>query len=276
MRITKFIDYLIDKAWKEGRLPSTIKIYPAILERKLSDDVVQVSSESIRHVSISRGLKVATPSEANLAVNVKEHPVVIVEELKVEEELPSDSIEQPSQPEKELPDDPVHFTKEQIRRGADPLAQMYYKDAARVYKPLEREEERQLAEQGNTQKIVLGDLKLVLKLAYAKASRRTPASELISAGNFALVKSANKFDPNRGTRLTTYAIKAIERDMRRDIRESHTVHIPLNVLENIRFYDSVVKEFSEKEIVPSESELAHRMTELKMTEKKKKKATKGG
>ena len=54
--------------------------------------------------------------------------------------------------------------------------------------------------------LVGSHLRLVVKIARSYSGYGLPIADLISEGNVGLVKAAEKFDPDRGFRLSTYAI----------------------------------------------------------------------
>jgi RNA polymerase sigma-32 factor len=78
---------------------------------------------------------------------------------------------------------------------------------------LDAEEEYLLAknwrESGNLKaahKLVTSHLRLVAKIAMGYRGYGLPVNELISEGNIGLMQAVKKFDPDKGFRLTTYAI----------------------------------------------------------------------
>jgi RNA polymerase sigma-32 factor len=78
---------------------------------------------------------------------------------------------------------------------------------------LDAEEEYMLAknwrENGNLQsahKLVTSHLRLVAKIAMGYRGYGLPVNELISEGNLGLMQAVKKFDPEKGFRLTTYAM----------------------------------------------------------------------
>lgn len=84
---------------------------------------------------------------------------------------------------------------------------------ARQYPMLESQEEYMLAkrwrERGDTEaahRLVTSHLRLVAKIALGYRGYGLPISEVISEGNFGLMRAIRRFDPDRGFRLTTYAI----------------------------------------------------------------------
>ena len=92
----------------------------------------------------------------------------------------------------------------------DPLRR-YLAEIGR-FVPLSREEEhtlamhyRETADRETAYRLVTSNLKLVVKIAmiYHKVYRNL--LDLIQEGNLGLIQAARRFDPDRGTRLPTYA-----------------------------------------------------------------------
>ncbi len=91
----------------------------------------------------------------------------------------------------------------------DPLRRYLYEISKFV--SLDRDEEHRLAvayKKGDREaayRLVTSNLKLVVKIAliYQKVYRNL--LDLIQEGNLGLLQAVRRFDPNRGTRLTTYA-----------------------------------------------------------------------
>ena len=88
-----------------------------------------------------------------------------------------------------------------------------YLSEIRKYPMLEKDEEFRLAkswvEDGNTQaaeKMVTSHLRLVAKIAMGYRGYGLPIGEVISEGNVGLMQAVKKFDPDKGFRLSTYAM----------------------------------------------------------------------
>ncbi len=88
-----------------------------------------------------------------------------------------------------------------------------YLDKISKFPYLTQEEEETLAkdwvDNGNVKsahKLVTSHLRLVAKIAYGFRGYGLPLLELISEGNIGLMHAVKRFDPNKGFRLSTYAM----------------------------------------------------------------------
>ena len=92
----------------------------------------------------------------------------------------------------------------------DPLKK-YLSEVSR-YQVLTRDEEREVAEKvhrfkdaGSAQKLVVSNLKLVVKIALEYYNSYLNVLDLIQEGNVGLVHAVKKYNPYKGTRFSTYA-----------------------------------------------------------------------
>jgi len=98
-------------------------------------------------------------------------------------------------------------------RGLAPVdALSRYTAELAKYPPISREEEHDLAmryrEHGDreaAQRLVLSNLRLVVKIAMEYRRAWTQVLDLIQEGNVGLVQAVERFDPYAGTKLSTYA-----------------------------------------------------------------------
>jgi len=65
---------------------------------------------------------------------------------------------------------------------------------------------REHGDQKAAHELVVSHLKLVVKIAVGYRGYGLPVSEIISEGNIGLMQAVKRFDPEKGFRLTTYAI----------------------------------------------------------------------
>ena len=85
---------------------------------------------------------------------------------------------------------------------------------------LSREEERELAfrfqnenDLDAARKLIVSQLRFVVHIARTYSGYGLPLADLIQEGNIGLMKAVKKFDPDRGTRLVTYAVHWIRSEI---------------------------------------------------------------
>ena len=88
-----------------------------------------------------------------------------------------------------------------------------YLEEINAYPVLEKEEEYNLAkqwiEQGDVSaahRLVTSHLRLVAKIAMTYRGYGLPVSDLIAEGNIGMMQAVKRFDPDKGFRLSTYAL----------------------------------------------------------------------
>jgi RNA polymerase sigma-32 factor len=97
--------------------------------------------------------------------------------------------------------------------GLEPVDTLtLYMAQLRSYAPISREEEQLLAtrwiEEGDREagrQLVLANLRLVVKIAMEYRRAWTNVLDLIQEGNLGLLQAVQRFDPTRGTKLSSYA-----------------------------------------------------------------------
>lgn len=78
------------------------------------------------------------------------------------------------------------------------------------------------------------NLRLVVSVAKRYAGRGLPFLDLIQEGNLGLMKAAEKFEPDRGFKLSTYATWWIRQSITRAIADQgRTIRIPVHLVEHI-------------------------------------------
>ena len=120
----------------------------------------------------------------------------------------------------------------------DPV-KTYLKEIGRV-PLLSAEEEAALAraaQAGNEdarRRLSEANLRLVVSVAKRYAGRGLPFLDLIQEGNLGLMKAAEKFEPDRGFKFSTYATWWIRQSITRAIADQgRTIRIPVHLVESI-------------------------------------------
>lgn len=126
------------------------------------------------------------------------------------------------------------------------------------------EEETQLAErikQGDEKArdhMIRANLRLVVKIAGDYSGYGVSMSDLVSEGNIGLMKAVERFDPEKGGKLSTYSAWWIKQSIKRALaNQSKTVRLPIHMVDKIariRRIASILTETLGRE--PTDDELA--------------------
>ena len=93
------------------------------------------------------------------------------------------------------------------------------------------------------ERLVRSNLRLVVKIAKKYGNRRLSLGDLIEEGNVGLIKAVDYFDPDRGTRFSTYAAWWIKQSIKRALLENiQPVHIPTYMVSLINQWRHTVSE----------------------------------
>jgi len=116
---------------------------------------------------------------------------------------------------------------------------LYLKEISRT-PLLTIEEEVQLAERiknGDPEArahMIRANLRLVVKIAQDYSNYGLPVMDLISEGNIGLMKAVERFDPDKGGKLSTYAAWWIKQSIKRALaNQSKTIRLPVHMVDKI-------------------------------------------
>jgi len=106
--------------------------------------------------------------------------------------------------------------------------------------------------------MIRANLRLVVKIAQDYANYGMPVTDLISEGNIGLMKAVERFDPEKGGKLSTYAAWWIKQSIKRALaNQSKTIRLPVHMVDKIakmRRISTMLTEVMGRE--PTDEELA--------------------
>lgn len=82
--------------------------------------------------------------------------------------------------------------------------------------------------------MIKANLRLVVKIAHDYKDFGLPVLDLISEGNIGLIKAVERFDPDKGGKLSTYAAWWIKQSIKRALaNQSKTIRLPVHLVDKI-------------------------------------------
>jgi len=110
-------------------------------------------------------------------------------------------------------------------------------------------------------RMISGNLRLVISVAKNFRNRGLPMEDLVEEGNVGLVNAVDRYDPSVGSRFSTYASYWIDQAIRRAVQNAtQMIHIPSYLMEQIGAMKIALRTLEEElGRPPSMQELAVRM-----------------
>ncbi|WP_051671649.1 RNA polymerase sigma factor RpoD [Oribacterium sp. P6A1] len=156
--------------------------------------------------------------------------------------------------------------------GTEDPVRMYLKEIGTV-PLLTADEEYSLAmrkangDEDAKQRLIEANLRLVVSIAKRYTGRGMSFLDLVQEGNLGLIKGVEKFDPEKGFKLSTYATWWIRQSVTRALADqARTIRVPVHMVETINKMSKMQRKLTlELGYEPSVKELADA---LEMTEEK--------
>lgn len=200
--------------------------------------------------------------------NAKEDAILAEDDLEM-----GDNLDEESSGEK-IPDEDINLSAVELLEGVgteDPV-RMYLKEIGTV-PLLTAEEELELArrkqegDQRAKEKLIEANLRLVVSIAKRYTGRGMSFLDLVQEGNLGLIKGVEKFDYEKGFKLSTYATWWIRQSVTRALADqARTIRVPVHMVETINKMSKMQRKLTlELGYEPSVAELA---SALEMTEEK--------
>ena len=122
------------------------------------------------------------------------------------------------------------------------------------------------------EQMIRANLRLVVKIAQDYSGLGLPLLDLISEGNIGLMKGVARFDPNRGTKFSTYGAWWIKQAVRRALaNQSKTIRLPVHLVDKlakmrriaVQLFDELGREPTDEELAKEIGVTAQRVAQLR-------------
>jgi len=155
------------------------------------------------------------------------------------------------------------MNKKYVNFDTEDSVTKYFKDI-RKSSALTSKEEASLAKRIKNgdkkaiEELVNANLKFVISIAKEYQGQGLPLSDLISEGNYGLVKAATRFDHKRGFRFISYAVWWVRQSILQSLNDNaRMVRLPANVINKI---SKLNKEISKFEFLNEREPLSNEMS----------------
>jgi len=164
---------------------------------------------------------------------------------------------------KHVEGDTTRFIRREVEQQGQTAISLYLREIGQV-KLLTPQEEIELAarikkgDKKAREHMIKANLRLVVKIARDYEGIGLPLLDLISEGNIGLMKAVERFDPNKGGKLSTYGSWWIKQSIKRALaNQSKTIRLPVHLVDKIsKMRRAAMKLQEELGHEPSDEELA--------------------
>ena len=149
----------------------------------------------------------------------------------------------------QLSEHPLLTKQEEIELGT--LVQAWFKNKSNCGKRVRKKGKDAL------KKLIQSNLRLVVKISKEYRNLGLDFEDLVSEGNFGLLKAAERFEPEKGARFSTYASYWIKQYIRRGLsNKSRTIRLPVGLIEQKNKVRTFISEYElSNSRKPSSSEI---------------------
>lgn len=82
--------------------------------------------------------------------------------------------------------------------------------------------------------MIRANLRLVIKIAREYEDYGLPLLDLVNEGNIGLMRAVERFDPDRGAKLSTYAAWWIKQSIKRALsNQSKSIRLPIHIVQEL-------------------------------------------
>ena len=141
------------------------------------------------------------------------------------------------------------MSKNFVNFDAEDSISKYFKDVRKSV-ILTPQEEVELAkrikdgDQSAVDKLVKANLKFVVSIAKEYQGQGLPLSDLISEGNYGLIKAATRFDHKKGFRFISYAVWWVKQSIIQSLNDNaRIVRLPANIINKISYLKKEIAKF---------------------------------
>ncbi|WP_044932164.1 RNA polymerase sigma factor RpoD [Oribacterium sp. NK2B42] len=236
-----------------------------INEMFASDDITEEQMENIGRLIENRGIEINPIVDESVLKGMEKG--VLLGDADDDIEPIDDELEKEEEENVDL--DAVNLLE---GIGTEDPVRMYLKEIGTV-PLLTAEEEYSLAtrkangDEDAKQRLIEANLRLVVSIAKRYTGRGMSFLDLVQEGNLGLIKGVEKFDPEKGFKLSTYATWWIRQSVTRALADqARTIRVPVHMVETINKMSKMQRKLTlELGYEPSVKELAEH---LDMTEEK--------